>query len=321
MSRASSLVKRIFAVFLAVICVLCISACGEQSSHHPKDAMFTFKDALNRTVTIQKKPQRVATLLGSFADVWMLAGGTIKATAEDAWSDFNLDIKDAVNIGGAHSPNLEMLMSANPDFVIASASTASNVEFKESLEGAGITVAYFDVDNFYDYLDMLEICAKITDRPDLYQKNGIEIKKSIDKIKADFKESELPLSERTVLVLRASSKSIKAKGSTGTILGEMLGDLGCVNVADSDTSLLENLSIESIIKYQPKHIFVVTMGDGEKALENIEKTIKENPAWATLEAVEQNKMHFMDPKMFNLKPNARWAKSYEKLYELLCEKN
>ena len=32
-------------------------------------------DDLGRSVTIEKQPQRVAALIGSFADIWCLAGG------------------------------------------------------------------------------------------------------------------------------------------------------------------------------------------------------------------------------------------------------
>ena len=88
--------------------------------------------------------------------MWQLAGGEVCAAAEDAWEDFGLELPEAVNIGGAHSPSFEAILSSNPDFVIASASTAADVEMKEQLETAGITVAYFDVDSFEDYLAMLD---------------------------------------------------------------------------------------------------------------------------------------------------------------------
>ena len=32
-------------------------------------------DDLGRSVTIERRPQRVAALIGSFADIWCLAGG------------------------------------------------------------------------------------------------------------------------------------------------------------------------------------------------------------------------------------------------------
>ena len=293
------------------------TACGSAESTQSQNSI-AFTDALGREVSVQKKPERVAALIGSFADVWVLSGGSICATAEDAWDDFDLELPDAVNIGGAHSPNLELLLAADPDLVIASASTSSNVEMREVLEAAGITVAYFDVDNFDDYLAMLDICTDITGRKDLYEKNGLMIQSQIEVVKTEVAASSLSDHERTVLLLRAHSGSVKAKGSEGTILGEMLADLGCINIADSDTSLLEALSVESVIRQEPYRIFVVTMGDDtEKAIDNLNRLMDENPAWGSLRAVTEGRLHVMDRKLFNIKPNAGWAESYEKLSEII----
>ena len=313
-------VKNIVAFLLIAAVLFSMSACNGQPKKENENAVI-FTDALGRELNIEKNPERVAALLGSFADIWMLSGGKICASAEDAWEDFGLDLGDAVNLGGAHSPSLELLISANPDFVIASASTASNVEMRETLEAMGIAVAYFDVDSFDDYLKMLDICTDITERKDMYEQNGLAIKAQIDEIKSEYKNAEIPKDERKVLLLRAASSFVKAKGSSGTILGEMLRDMGCINIADSNTSLLENLSIEAIIREEPHHIFVVTMGsDTEAAKRSLENLMKENPALSTLDAVKNGRLHVMDKTLFNLKPNARWAESYGILYDKLTKK-
>ena len=313
--------RKCYKIIAIIICFSVLSslltACSSEQNEYDQSAVI-FTDALGREVSVPKEPERVAALIGSFADVWMLAGGSVCATAEDAWDDFGLALPDAVNIGGAHSPNLELIFSVNPDFVIASASTSSNVEMKETLEAAGIAVAYFDVDNFSDYLAMLDICTDITERKDLYECNGLAIQSQIEDIKQAIEERALPEEQRTVLLLRAHSSSVKAKGSKGTILGEMLADLGCINIADSDTSLLETLSVESIIRQEPYRIFVVTMGDDtEKAIDNLNQMMNENPAWGTLDAVAEGRLYLMERKLFNIKPNADWAESYEKLSEIL----
>lgn len=308
---------------LIAICFLLLlpGACTAGRQDAGEGETVTFTDALGRTVYVEKNPGRVASLLGSFADVWTLAGGTLCAAAEDAWEDFALELDDAVNIGGAHSPSLELLLSADPDFVLASSSTASNVEMRETLEAAGIPVAYFDVDNFGDYLDMLDICTEITGRKDLYEKNGLQLQAQIEKIKSQYAQENRSDEERTVLLIRSSASSVKAKGSSGTILGEMLADLGCINIADNEDSLLENLSVEVVLREQPYHIFVVAMGsDTEAAQASLDAMIRENPAWDSLEAIQEGRMHWMDKTLFNLKPNARWAEAYQKLYETLTEK-
>ena len=178
-------------------------------------------------------------------------------------------------------------------------------------------MAYFDVDNFEDYLQMLDTCTDLTGRKDLYEQNGLQIQKKIETIKANMESSGRSVEERTVLLLRAHSGAVKAKGSEGTILGEMLADLGCINIADRDTSMLETLSVESVIRQNPYHVFVVTMGDNsEKALQNLAQMLESNPAWGSLDAVQEGRVYIMDRDLFNSKPNARWAESYEKLSEI-----
>ena len=308
--------KKLIAILL--IASMLLAGCGGPAEPARSDAAVTFVDDLGREITVDN-PQRVAALLGSFADVWVLSGGTLCAAAEDAWDDFGLDL-DAVNIGGAHSPSLEQLLSADPDFVIASSSTASNLEFLDTLEAAGITVAYFDVKHFDDYLRMLDICTDVTGRKDLYDQNGLQIQSQIEAIKARYAADNIPEEQRKVLLIRAAASVIKAKGSSGTILGEMLADMGCINIADSDETLLENLSVEAVIQQQPYHIFVVTMGSNtEAARASLEAMLLENPAWSTLDAIQAGRLHYMDKTLFNLKPNANWAQSYQTLYETLIE--
>ena len=313
------MLKRILSLLLLGSMIF-LCACSQ--AENPASDTVNFTDALGREVKVSKNPKRVAALLGSFADIWLLAGGEICATADDAWEDFGLSLDGAVNIGGAHSPSLELLISADPDLVIASASTASNVEMKDALEAMGITVAYFDVTHFEDYLSMLNICTDITGIKDLYEQNGLVIKAQIDAVKESYQNADIPENERKILLLRAATTFVKAKGSEGTVLGEMLRDMGCINIADSDTSLLENLSVEAVIREEPYHIFVVTMGsDTDKAKNTLEKMISENPAWGTLEAVESGRLHIMDKKLFNLKPNARFAEAYETLANILQKTN
>ncbi len=322
MSKQSFWANKLFIAVLSAICALSAGGCGSSTGSEKSEGTVVFTDALHREIRITKQPERVAALIGGFADVWMLAGGSLCAAPEDAWTDYELTLDDAVNLGGAHSANLEVLLAAEPDFVIASASNKSNVAWKELLENAGIAVAYFDVDCFEQYLAMLDICTDITGRKDLYEQNGTRIRDQIEVVKEEVAEASLSEAERTVLLLRAATGFVKTKGSSGTVLGEMLRELGCINIADSDATLMEALNIESILQSDPHRIFVVTMGDdSEKALANLLALIKDDPAWGSLSAIRENRLHIMDRNLYHIKPNEKWAQSYERLSEILLEKN
>lgn len=305
-------------IITVLFCLGQLCACSGKAPSEPAADAVIFTDALGREVILDSEPQRTACLLGSFADIWMLAGGEVCAAAEDAWEDFGLASEDVINIGGAHSPNTELLLSAVPDFVLASASTAGHVELGGLLDASGIITAYFDVTSFDDYLHMLKTCTEITGRADLWEENGVRLSADIDAVKKQYAEANLSDEERSVLLLRASSGFVKAKGSEGTVLGEMLADLGCINIADSDTALLENLSIESVIEQKPYHILVITMGsDTDAALQSLSALFASNPAWQSLDAVQNDRIHIMDKSLFHLKPNARYAEAYQTLYEIL----
>lgn len=300
--------------FCLILLLLMLTACGTQAVE--KGSVTTFTDDLGREVTCPEHPERVAALIGSFADVWCLAGGkdTLVATADDAWTSFDLGLnEDTANLGAVKTPSLETLLAAEPDLVIASVNTEANLELEDVLEDAGIPVAYFDVQGFEDYINMLKICTQLTGKPENYEKYGVEVQNEIDAAIARA-DGSAP----TVLVLRATGVSCKVKASEGNVLGEMLAALGCVNIADSDTSLLEDLSLEAIIAAQPDYIFAVLQGsDPTDAMATLETTLLSNPGWNQLEAVREGRFYTMEHELYNLKPNARWGEAYEKLADIL----
>ena len=233
--------KKILLLLLAVS--LFLSGCGSSSGElktENSDTAVTFTDDLGREVTVNR-PERVAALLGSFAQVWMLAGGIVHATADDAWEDLALNLpEDAVNLGNTKDFSLEQLLGAAPDFIIASTNTRQNMELKETFEATGIPTAYFDIADFEDYLRLLKICTEITGRADLYEENGWKVQAQIESVLEKSRIRSEVSSAPTVLTMRASASSITAKNSEDNVLGEMLKNLGCINIADSDQALLEN---------------------------------------------------------------------------------
>lgn len=280
----------------------------------------TFTDDLGRTVEVED-PERVAALLGSFAQVWQLAGGQVVATADDAWDDLALELlEDAVNLGQINSLNLELLLAARPDFILASNNTRQNIEWRETLEATGIPVAYFTIDDFEDYLRMLDICTDITERKDLYEQNGAAVQSQIDEVVAHSAARVAEQGAPTVLCMVASASAVYAKNSEGNVLGAMLKRLGCENIADSDSMLLESLSMEHILMSDPDYIFIVQRGDDAEGMRAyVQQMLMDNPAWSKLTSVQSDRVYFMDKNLFNLKPNERWGEAYQILEDILSD--
>ena len=315
--------KRFFCALLCGALLTTLSACGGSKqapaeTETPEETLeetVTFTDDLDREITVAK-PSRVAALIGSFADIWCLAGGrdTLVAAADDSWTQFDLDLPETVeSLGAVKEPNVELLLAAEPDFVLGSTKTAADLELLNLLEQSGIPVAYFDISSFEDYLRMLDICTQLTGCPERYTQYGTEVQAQVEQAVAR-QDGSAP----RVLYVRASGSSCKVKNSQGSVLGEMLAAMGCVNIADSETGLLENLSMETILAEDTDHIFVVLQGsDTKKVEQTLEQSLLSNPAWDELTAVREGRYHVMDQRLYNVKPNARWGEAYEKLADIL----
>lgn len=291
----------------------------EETSHSEAENGVSFIDDIGRNVTVESH-ERVVTMIGSFTDIWLLSGGEVVGAANDSWDSFDLDLgADVVNIGSHVEPDIEKIIAAKPDLVIASANTDADVRMEKLLTDSGITVAYFSVSNFNEYMNMLEICTDITGRKDLYAKNGTEVQRQVDAARAIVNQRNLEGKDAPKIVfLRASASSVKAKGSYGNVGGEMLAELGCINIADDDDSLLDDLSMEAVITADPDFIFVTTQGkDADAVQRNIEETLLDNPAWNKLSAVKNGRYFLLEKELYNLKPNARWGEAYQKLADIL----
>ena len=315
--------RRLFTVLAAAVLLLTACAPGEGDASAPTSSAgveqsaqgtCTFTDSLGNTVELEQPPKRVAALLGSYAETWLLAGGEVVAVTQDAYDERGLELpEDTVNLGANQQPDLEALFAAEPDLVLLTPDLDGQMGLKDSLAAAGIPAAWFKVETFDDYLNMFKICTDLTGRSDLYQKNGLDIQSGIDAAIASVPEGEGP----TVLLLRAYSSGVRAKNSD-SIAGAMLKDLGAVNIADSNSGLLEDLQMESILAADPEFIFVTTMGASqEAALKSLDELLHSDPAWQTLTAVKEGRVEVLPKDLFHYKPNARWGESYQMLAELM----
>lgn len=281
-------------------------------------ASTTFTDDLGNQVTLNSH-DRVVACMGSFANVWELAGGTLVGASDDAFESYQLSSPDVQRIGDFSAPNLEAIIALEPDFVIMTSGTggrggsSSQADLKAALDASGVPVAFFEVTTFDDYVRMLRVCSDITGRNDLYQLNGQAVADKIEATVAKKPTTDTP----TALLITTYSGGTRVQSSE-SMTGAMLADLGVRNLADENRSLLKDFSLESIIEMNPDFIFVVPMGnDDAAAMKNLEEATAANPAWSGLDAVKSGHYLTLSKELFLYKPNANWAQSYQVLFEHL----
>lgn len=272
--------RRLFAFALILALLLATAAMGEE----------TFLDDTGAPVSLEA-PTRVAALSGSLAQIWLLAGGKVACVTQDALEERDLGLgEDVVNAGSLKTPSAELILAA------------------------GVRTAFFDVETFEDYLRCLDFCTRLTGQPQRYEQHGTAVQASVDEaIALGAGQAQAP----RVLLLRAYSTGVKAKNSDNNMVGAMLRDLGCENIADGQDTLLENLTLEAIVAADPDFIFITTMGADDEALASLAEHLQSGPAWAGLTAVKEGRCFVLPKDLFHYKPCERWGESYHQLAEML----
>ncbi len=319
MKKSAAMNAKLIRVFLAAMLVLSLAACSYDTTADMGENYYTFTDHCGNKIVLQQKPQKVAVLFSSFADIWVTAGGSVDITVgESVERGFADDTAILVDSGAGKSIDTELLIASKPDFVICSADVPAQQETAQLLKTAGIPCASFRVETFEDYLSVLKICTDITDNKDLYKTYGTDIKENIDLL---LTKAENQSTDQKILFVRAGSgaSATKAKTADDHFAAAMLKELGTYNIAENAKVLLDDLSLEEIIMEKPQYIFISTMGDENAAKEYINNLFSQ-PQWQAVEAVKNENYIFLPKELFQYKPNSCWDKAYEYLINVLYEK-
>ena len=288
-----------------------VEAETDQGAGEVAAATLIIEDASGRQVEFEAMPERVLSLYASYTDLWLEAGGSLVGTVDSTTLP-----EAAVDIPrlGKGTPNVEDILSYDPDLVILSAGRSAHLDLADVFDQNGIQYLLIDYNNFEEFLSTYQKFSELTDRADLFESKGLAMEEEIKSIVAEQEK------EFTYLLLFATSKSITAKDDN--ITSEIINQCGGINIAENGSvanAESKQFSMEKIIEMDPDYIFVQTMGTVEKAVARLESDILSNPAWNGLTAVQNNRYLYLPKDMFLYKPNMKYADAYKHLVNLIHE--
>ena len=308
--------KRIFLLFLLLLCLIFPSCAKKQEAIN--DTYFTFTDDTGKEITLSEKPKKVAVLFSSYAQMVLLAGGSVSVTVgESIERGFADEGTFLVDEGAGKKINTELLIAEQCDLVIGSVDIAEHNKTAELLSEAGVPAALFRVESFEDYERVMRVLCGIFSDEERYRQNVVRVKNGIEKVLSQIPEGQ----PKKILFVRCASgaKATKAKTKDNNFVCRMLYEMNTYNIAENAPLLLDGLSTEEILIENPDYIFFSTMGD-EDAAKKYMMSLLEQDEWQMLSAVKNENYTFLDKNLFQYKPNDRWDEAYEILAELLYGK-
>ncbi len=316
--------KRLYIIIAILVLLLtgCAKTTAPAASGAPESpTRKTMTDSTGAEVSVNPQLKSVVALSASLAELWLESGGKITGTTSDTLEKGRLDtsrieqtdLSGVQNVGTTSEPSAELILALQPDLVILSYTMSGHKTVAKVLEEANVPYYFADADSFSDYLEVFKDFTDLTDRADLYEKYGQAQKAAVDNMLQAVSSEKKP----TALALRAFSSGVSAKAA-GTVLTNILDNIGVTNIASNDKALVENLSLEKVVEIDPDYVLIVYMGQEKEKTENyLQQNLYADPVWGTLTAAHKNKVIILPQNLFHFKPNGRWEEAYAYLLKTL----
>lgn len=303
--------KKFLACVAAAALCLSLSACGGSGAGSQSGLSYTYKD---QTISVKAAPQRVVTLSAPLLNMAYAVGGTSQARPETT-SPIPEEAKSLPTIGHVQNINMEALVGMKPDLVLGEKNQNSKLE--SLLQSNKIPYVLIQYDGINDNVPLLKFMGQVYNKQEQADK---VIKTYEDGIKAVIDKASAEKTPAKVAVLRATGKDVTAE-TPKSICASMVDMLKMNNVITSHKDMkLDSktvpYSLEQLSADDPDTIFIVTMGKQSEINKKLDESMRNNPSWAHLKAVQNNRVFFLESNLFLMNPGVKTPEALQKLYDL-----
>lgn len=259
------------------------------------------RDYFGYITELDVKPERIAVLSGTPLNIWYDLGGT-SICSSNIGDNIRLvderreEMLALPTVGPVYSLDMEAVVAQNPSLILTQAGVQS--KSTDALRNMNYPVIATLVRSYEDLCDHYRVFGVLLGVPEKAEEKIA----SFEKTRAEIMD-KLPAEGKTVAILYLTSGALSVK-LDNSIAGDMVKTLGLRNIASDlppDTIGSENtpLDIEYLVAQNPDLILVTSMiGSNEIAVETMEKHFSENQAWQTVEAVRENRVHYLPQEYF-----------------------
>ena len=183
-------------------------------------------DRTGTSVTMPSHPKRVVILNTANIDMYLAVEGTIvgRMDAASLSGELKDKVKDIPSVGNTYNPDVEKIISLNPDLVIGM-NIANHIKLREALTSANIPLYINDLDSFEDVNRSLQLFGELTNHEDISKKEIENIDQTFTMYKEKIKDKPHP---KTLLLLGTPGNLNVS--TDRSFSGKLLDSLGANNI-------------------------------------------------------------------------------------------
>ena len=182
----------------------------------------TVTDSLGNSVTIEKRPQRIISLSPSNTETLFALGAGDRMVGRTDYCSYPEEAAQVESIGTFRTPNVELILSREPDVIFASDYMEDNV--KQQIEATGTKVIIVSSNSIAETREVILLAGQVLDLGE----NAAALTDTMDAQLTELKETlAARTEEKSVFVDLGSFYS----AGPGSLLDDMLNQIGAVNIA------------------------------------------------------------------------------------------
>jgi len=292
------------------ICILFVIIAMLVSAGNSADApKRTFKDFLNREVTINFPPKRIVSLAPAVTEMLFAIGLDKEIVGVTEFCDYPERAKKKKKVGGYYKPSLELIVSLNPHLVVAAAD-GPNKPHIDKLVKLGVHCFAVKPRTLDEILSTMKTLAVVTGREETAKKTLLMMKERVAKVDKTVKS--IPMENRPKVFYALDHTDLWTTGK-GTFVDDLIKRAGGINIAKNKKEWYK-YNLEALILHQPD-VIIVSRGKKKKEKEVLNNWQK----YRTLRAVRENRVYAIDEDILS-RSGPRAIDALEKLVELFNAK-
>ena len=221
----------------------------------------TVTDDLGNRVTIESEPERVVSLSPANTETLFALGADERIVGRTDYCSYPEEAAEVPSIGTYTSPNMELIISMEPDVIFASDYIDDSI--RSQVENAGAKVIVFAGNDLESVEQNILTAGQVMN----LNQEAEEITAGME---AQMEELQEILSKKTEEKSAFIDLGDYYSAGEGSLLGNMLDDIGVRNIAADTGEMWPQLSLEKIIESDPDvYISLYTAPEDLKAVSGL----------------------------------------------------
>lgn len=302
----------ILPVLLAGSLALAVAACGDdddsatptqpaatpttapaETTEPAGDFPVTVTDLLGRTVEIASAPDRIVGISPTAVEHVYAVGGSVVGRVASA--TYPESVMAADTVGDAYQPNLEAILSLEPDIVIADSIIQASPQLRSAIEGLGVPVVFAGANSYQDVIDGLRVVGEALGRQDAAEARIAAIEESLVEAQAVVGESDV-----SALVVIGDRDRVIYAANDSSYPGDLMRLLGITNPLGSqaDSGPFPGYTTappDLILQSNPTFLF--TLSPAPPPAPPLSQAIRLLPGINSLTAVQEGRVAELDVQL------------------------